>query len=301
LIELRKLILGIYTELPANKSWRFVDEGFQFADATNPWPFEEAINMTGMNGNEFGKDFVAIKVGDVNNTVKANANQVLPRNGNGVVNFVADNRTVSAGETVELAISATEFAAIEGYQFTMETEGLEFRGVTAGAVEMNDENVGVFGNTLTASWHKVGGVTATSSDVLFTLTFEAKAGGQLSEMISLTSKVTEAEAYNTAEDIKDLKLTFRGSEAAAEFALYQNEPNPFKGNTLIGYDLPAAGNVTLSIFDVTGKVLVVKEQQSVKGYNTITVSSKDIPAVGVLYYRLDAGEYTATKKMVIIE
>jgi hypothetical protein len=250
---------------------------------------------------EFGKDFVAIKVGDVNNTVKANANQVLPRNGNGVVNFVADNRVVSAGETVELAISATEFAAIEGYQFTMETEGLEFRGVTAGAVEMNDENVGVFGNTLTASWHKVGGVTATSSDVLFTLTFEAKAGGQLSEMISLTSKVTEAEAYNTAEDIKDLKLTFRGAETAAEFALYQNEPNPFKGNTLIGYDLPEAGNVTLSIFDVTGKVLVVKEQQSVKGYNTITVSSKDIPAVGVLYYRLDAGEYTATKKMVIIE
>ena len=39
------------------------------------------------------KDFVAIKVGDVNNTVKANATQILPRNGNGVVNLVADNRS----------------------------------------------------------------------------------------------------------------------------------------------------------------------------------------------------------------
>jgi hypothetical protein len=57
----------------------------------------------------------------------------------------------------------------------------------------------------------------------------------------------------------------------------------------------------LSIFDVTGKVLVVKEQESVKGYNTISVSSKEIPSAGVLYYRLDAGEYTATKKMIIIE
>jgi hypothetical protein len=301
LIELRKLILGIYTELPANKSWRFVDKSFQFADATNPWPFSESINMSGINHNELDKDFVAIKVGDVNNTVQANANQVLPRNGNGVVNFVADNRAVTVGQIVDVAISSADFAAIEGYQFTMQTNGLEFRGVSSGLVSMTDENLGVFGSTLTASWHKVGGINATSSDVLFTMSFEVKAAGQLSEMISINSKVTEAEAYNTSSDIKDLKLTFRGSENDAEFALYQNEPNPFKGNTVIGYDLPVAGNVVLSIFDVTGKVLVVKEQESVKGYNTITVSSKDIPSVGVLYYRLDASEYTATKKMIIIE
>jgi hypothetical protein len=301
LVELRKLILGIYTELPANKSWRFVDKSFQFADVTSPWPFSESINMTGMNGNETDKDFVAIKVGDVNNTVQANALQILPRNGNGVVNFVADDRTVSAGEMVDVVIRSTDFASIEGYQFTMKAEGLEFRGVTAGLVSMSDENMGVFGSTLTASWHKVGGVSATASDVLFTLSFQATAAGQLSEMININSKVTDAEAYNTSSDIKDLKLTFRGSEAGAEFALYQNEPNPFKGSTLIGYDLPVAGNVVLTVFDVTGKVLVVKEQESVKGYNTISVSSKELPSVGIMYYRLDANEYTATKKMIIIE
>ena len=101
-------------------------------------------------------------------------------------------------------------------------------------------------------------------------------------MLSLTSKVTEAEAYNTSEEIKDLKLTFRGSEAGADFALFQNEPNPFKATTLIGYELPAAGNVTLTIFDVTGKVMFVKEQESVKGYNTIQVMRKDVPGIGVI-------------------
>jgi hypothetical protein len=300
LIELRKLILGIYTELPSNTSWRFVDKDFQFADVTSPWPFEESINMSALNGNEMDKDFVAIKVGDVNNTVQANALQILPRNGNGVVRMVAEDRSVSVGEMVSVEVRSSDFTSIEGYQFTMEAAGLEFQGVEAGVVDMKDENMGVFGSTLTASWHKVGGVNATSSDVLFTLNFKAVAAGQLSEMMSINSKVTEAEAYNTVSDIKDLKLTFRGSEAA-EFALYQNEPNPFNGVTTIGYDLPEASNVTLSIFDITGKVIVVKEQSSVKGYNTIQVSSKDIPSVGVLYYRLDANEYTATKKMIIIE
>jgi hypothetical protein len=298
LVELRKLILGIYTVLPANKSWRFVDQNFQFADANNPWPFDEVINYNDTTDN---KDFVAIKVGDVNNTVQANALQVLPRNGNGIVRFSAEDRTVVAGETVELAIRSNDFAGIEGYQFTLETQGLEFKGVEAGAIDMTDENMGVFGDVLTASWHKIGGVDVTSNDVLFTIRFQATTGGQLSQMIDMNSKATVAEAYNTSEEIKDLKLSFRGLEQASEFALYQNEPNPFKGNTVIGYDMPASGNVTLTVFDVTGKVLVVKEATAVKGYNTIAVSAKELPAVGVLYYRLDANEYTATKKMIIIE
>jgi hypothetical protein len=298
LVELRKLILGIYTELPSNKSWRFVDAGYQFADPAQPWGFDEIIDFSSLGANT---DFVAVKVGDVNNTVQANALQILPRNGNGIVRFNTEDRTVVAGELVEVAIRSNDFAGIEGYQFTLQTQGLEFKGVDAGAVEMTDENMGVFGNVLTASWHKVGGVDVTSNDVLFTIRFQATAGGQLSQMIDMNSTATVAEAYNTSEEIKDLKLSFRGLDQASEFALYQNEPNPFKGNTVIGYDMPTSGNVTLTVFDVTGKVLVVKEAAAVKGYNTIAVSAKELPAVGVLYYRLDANEYTATKKMIIIE
>jgi hypothetical protein len=301
LVELRRLILGLYVTLPNNKSWRFVDKSFQFTDITHPWPFDEVIDLHNIIGNQMGKDFVAVKIGDVNNSVQAHAQQVHPRGGNGTVHFVADDRIVKKGEMVDLAVRSNDFTSIEGYQFTLTTQGLEFSGIEGGMVDMKDENIGVLGNMLTASWHKVGGVSATSNDVLFTLHFQATNSGHLSEMIDLNSKETQAEAYNTSDDIKDLKLSFRGAENGAEFALYQNEPNPFKGNTVIGYDVPQSGPVTLTVFDMTGKILLVKNRDAVKGYNTITVSSKELPALGVMYYRLDANEYSATKKMVTIE
>ena len=148
------------------------------------------------------------------------------------------------------------------------------------------------------SWNVEGEQTVLPGQVVSML-FKATASGNLEDMIHLTSRVTEAEAYTPDGEILDVKLGH--TDTNAEFALYQNEPNPYKGNTLIGYDLPKASNVTLTIFDITGKVVYLREHESVKGYNTISVNSKELPSVGVMYYRLDAREYTATKKMIIIE
>ncbi len=74
-VELYKLILGIYTELPNNTSWRFVDKSFTFPNANNPFEtsFPESITVQNIQS-VLWADFVAIKVGDVNNTAIANMN-----------------------------------------------------------------------------------------------------------------------------------------------------------------------------------------------------------------------------------
>jgi len=65
--ELRKLILGIYTELPSNTSWRFVPKEHAFPTSGNPIAsFPEVIEVTSLPALDV--DFVAIKVGDVNGT-----------------------------------------------------------------------------------------------------------------------------------------------------------------------------------------------------------------------------------------
>ena len=97
--------------------------------------------------------------------------------------------------------------------------------------------------------------------------------------------------------------SFRNGVVAAgkDFALFQNEPNPFEGSTVVGFTLPEAMDATLTVFDVTGKVVWSTEGSYTGGYNEIKVNRKDLAGSGVLYYRLDANDFTATKKMVIIE
>ena len=301
LVELRKLILGLYNELPNNSSWRFADGSYEFADEANPWDFVEVVNIQGL---AMDKDFVAIKIGDVNGTVSANSNSIETRNVTGAMKFQAVDQTVAAGEEVLVDVTSSDFTNIIGYQFTLQTAGLKLTDVVAGAIDMGIENVGIHKNSVTASWNRVTAVSAEADDVLFTLAFTATNGGQLSDMLSINSRLTEAEAYDESENILDVAITFTTEEVAQagkDFALFQNSPNPFNGETVIAFTLPEAMEATLTVFDVTGKVVYLTEGDYAAGYNNVTVSANDLSATGVLYYRLDADDFTATKKMVLID
>jgi hypothetical protein len=120
--------------------------------------------------------------------------------------------------------------------------------------------------------------------------------GNVVEMIRLTSSVTEAEAYTAEGEILDVKLRKDGE--APEFALYQNTPNPWNAQTSIGFDLPRDASVKLTIFDATGKVVRTIENEFKAGYNTIILNAHEMTTSGVKYYRLESGEYSASKKMV---
>jgi len=70
---------------------------------------------------------------------------------------------------------------------------------------------------------------------------------------------------------------------------------------VIGFEMPQASDATLSVLDVTGKVITTINGNYAKGYNEIELSKSDLGAAGVYYYQLDSGDFTATKKMIIIE
>lgn len=99
----------------------------------------------------------------------------------------------------------------------------------------------------------------------------------------------------------DVTISFTNDATAAVFEVYQNTPNPFNGETKIGYNLPEDATVTITIQDVTGKTLKVMNQNGFKGYNNVMLDAKTLGASGVLYYTVATDKYTATKKMIVVK
>jgi hypothetical protein len=83
--------------------------------------------------------------------------------------------------------------------------------------------------------------------------------------------------------------------------LSQNFPNPFNASTTIRYKLNQTGHVTITIYDLLGKpigTLVNVEQPA--GYHQINWQADNIPS-GVYFYKIQAGDYIKTRKMVLLK
>ena len=86
-----------------------------------------------------------------------------------------------------------------------------------------------------------------------------------------------------------------------DFALYQNRPNPFRNETVIGFYLPESTDAVLTIYDVMGKRIKVYQGRYHKGYSEIKINYADLGLTGVLYYQLDTPKFIASKKMIVIQ
>lgn len=89
------------------------------------------------------------------------------------------------------------------------------------------------------------------------------------------------------------------------FFHYQCFPNPFRNQSVIKYSIPIETNVNLNVYNNAGQIVstLVSDKQKPGQYNVTwninNVSQSKLPN-GVYFYRFEAGEFNATKKMVIL-
>ena len=209
MIEIRKLILGVYTQFPNNQSWRFVDRNAGFADVMHPWPFEEVINIQYDGTSQSNLDFVAVKIGDVNNSVEANSVQILPRNNGRTLLLKAD--ATNKGEFVDVTLTIPE--KLSGFQWTLETSDLELEGIESDDIDISEQHYAVHADgRITMSWNSDGNI-AEKEQIQLTFTFRPKTSGNVLEKIKLTSSITTAEAYTPSNEILDVKIASEASVA----------------------------------------------------------------------------------------
>ena len=301
IVELRKLILGIYTELPNNTSWRFIDADFAFPNNDNPFEslFPESKSLASVQQSMMDDDFVAIKVGDVNATVIANTlMQADERSGGELLMDVADQPVIS-GETVTVWFTPSEQTT--AYQMTLQFDGLEVVEVLPGN-GMEQSNFAVFAPRPEFSEPAALTASVNGNQAPFGIRLRATRPGTLSQMITASSRITRAEAYNEQGEALNVALRFlKDGESVISgvgFELYQNQPNPFINKTMIGFHLPEAGEAILRVFDETGQVLHKERGDFAKGYNTFLIDRSSLPGNGVYFYQVESVDAFATRKMI---
>jgi hypothetical protein len=95
----------------------------------------------------------------------------------------------------------------------------------------------------------------------------------------------------------------RGQNLPEQFALHQNYPNPFNPTTVLTFDLPHPARTSLAVFDVGGRMVWnvgFGESDLRAGTHSVTFDGSDL-ASGIYFARLQAGEYAAVKKMVLVK
>lgn len=137
-----------------------------------------------------------------------------------IFGFQTDLLDVKAGEVISVPVFTNTFDDVFGYQFTMQFDPslYSFVDVAPNVLKVNDANFGfhrTYEGIITTSWNNDDAITLPKGDVLFTLKFKVNKNASNSGVISVSSLVTPAIAYDGAYHTMDIKIDKRNSTGIA--------------------------------------------------------------------------------------
>jgi hypothetical protein len=154
-------------------------------------------------------------------------------------------------------------------------------------------------NTQTNTWSTLGtGSQNGVNDYVYAL---AVVGNEVFVGGSFTSAGGIASTFIARWNSGTSRVEQLSPTAPKTFLLEQNYPNPFNPSTTIRYQLPVASEVKLEVYDVLGKKIatLVNERQSAGSYQVVWNASG--LSSGTYFYRLQAGTFVETKKMIMVK
>lgn len=136
------------------------------------------------------------------------------------------------------------------------------------------------------------------SDKIFNYTISL---GDNAQGYSYSNPVVQAGSENVDINLVPTAIEKTDGNIPGKFSLEQNYPNPFNPATRISYQLKSAVDVQLTVYNLTGrKVAVLVNQRQSAGRHTVTFRGDNLSS-GVYFYRLKAGSFTSSRKMILIK
>ncbi len=302
LAQMRKVVLGIDEGFVDGLNWLFIPETFDLSN--DPFNFETSVDIS-LSDQNLDMDFVAVKIGDVNNSWTGENGS---RSTNGVIELNLEHLKL-ADELVEIPIVVSDFRSISGYQFTISWDAsqLELYDMENKALDGYFNEQLIDDGILTTMWDEFNGKSVDLDDgtVLFVLRFNPKSEDAKS-VVELNSSVTKAVAIDhnlSSIAIKSISANVNIDELRnGNLELFQNVPNPFDQSTDIRFKIAKAGKAKLSIINLLGEIIFVHEQDYDTGVYSVTWNKGDSfrsVSPGVYLYRIESNGVDVVKKMLI--
>ena len=286
IVELRKLLLGTYSALPNNSSWRFVDKYQVFNSPDNPFAnvIRESILVSNINWIINPFDFVGIKIGDLDNTATPNNiittdDRNAPFTTFNISRNDANHWLINKGEPVELTFSNP--TTLSGYQMTLKTDGIQPSEVVPGE-GMSNDNFGVFDHAVTTVFEQ--------GNTPFSIRFTAEESGDLRDMIQVSSRITPAMAFGENGEKMQVNLRFEGEKSSIS-------PNPWSNHTRINFHATEATTATLKVMDMAGRSVYTSTVFVEKGEQSFELNDSLVPVTGILIYEITTDNGVISSKM----
>lgn len=305
LTTIQSLILGNTVEFPHGvPSWRFIPTDSIFSEAIPSAPYPQSILFDSLADNSLAADFTAVKTGDVSgnanpaflsgsNEQLVAGNELRERSG-GVFIFKVKDKSVLGGGEVEAVFESETAAAAWQFTLNFDPNVLSFIGLEDNFLQKKSPVTGlshIENGQLGILWY------GQPERAHFTLKFKALTKTKLSEALQLNSTLTPAFAWTEQGDRLMPGMYFVPANAQA--GLFGNRPNPFSQQTILYYELPEAGAVKFSFFDISGRLLRVVETFAGVGSNELLIRCEDLAGDGIIFYKMETPTEALVGKMLL--
>ncbi|MEL6122195.1 MAG: dockerin type I domain-containing protein [Bacteroidota bacterium] len=304
LIELQKLLLQQVDTWPNNRSWRFVLERFEWEDIRKPWDYSEINVINSLDRDMMNENWIAVKIGDLSQDAISNTAYVSEIRKNNLEVLQLPDLWLSKNEIYELSVTAERDLSLSGVQFSLTVDDAHILGVRAGSIDVSPQHMSINNDLLHLVWAGQDKVEIAANEELFTLEVLAKDHGVTSKMIALDQQ-SDNLIIDDNLHVSELDLSFTSSSITSDkdsekAILFQNQPNPFTGQTIIQFIIPERDEVVFQFFTASGQLIHEVKNDFQRGNNAIAVKHQELDRyVGAIYYQMTYRDQRFTRIMIV--
>jgi hypothetical protein len=307
LVDLRKLILGVNNSFENSDCWLFIDKNFVFDNPKSPWDYPKRQELNSLDIDILSSDFVAVKLGDVNNSV-SNIYEVSTENRKvDVFNVSVPDFVFEEGEEIRVPVIIQNAADIIALQsnFSFANDALKLVEIENGQLNFSPDFYHETSENqlshVTIAYSDYNHVELRDGEVLFTFVLETKSKGRLSNVFTENSTKLQSVAYDTNYEQHYLNFQFNEDNLAV-MEVGVPSPNPFIGQTQINLGVATASFIELELYNQAGVKLYDNGAYFPIGRHQLEITDQMLKGgKGVFYLHISGPESHSVVKLIRIQ